>query len=109
MPQVYQRCVRWVCHGAGVDGVWYRVGMPGGYTGEYPPSTLLEEEPTSTQRSGPRKPMGAGVGGVRAPGVPGTAAGTAPETTTPGPLGLPGPLRCLRTLRMPPPGHMGEI
>ena len=46
----------------------YRVGYQGGYTGwvirdPVHPATLLEEG-SPTQRSGPRRPCRAGVGGV---------------------------------------------
>ena len=68
-----------------------RVGIQGGYTGGVPTDHAARKE-GPTQRSGPRKPpVGAGVGGVG----PGCVRAT--QTTTPGPEGLPGPLRCLGT------------
>ena len=46
-----------------------RVGIQGGYTGEYPPSTLKSPPPGLTSEAGPGSPRGAGVGGlVRAGG-----------------------------------------
>ena len=66
-----------------------RVGGPGGYTGgstTQPPGARKE---VPYQRSGPRRTLqGSGVGGY------GTGCVRAARTTTPAPLGLPGPLRC---------------
>ena len=83
-----------------VPGWVYRGGYTGGYPGglyRYPPSTLLEE-PISSE-AGPGSPAGAGVGGIWA-GVLGTAAGTAPGTTSARPgRSTPGGPPCPRTLR----------
>ena len=86
----------------------------GGYTGwvigglyQYPPSMLLEEDPRSNQRSGPRKaPAGSleWVGcGVRTYPAAGRSFPTLRARSVQC-LALPG-----NDLRMPPPGQRGEI
>ena len=69
----------------------------------HPPTSqpaLLEEDPRSRQRSGPRKAQGPGVGGLRGPDVPVFGGGDGSwrppfgPGRSPGPSLSPGPLKC---------------
>ena len=101
VPEV-PRCMRWVCHGAGVrcrgvPGWVYRVGTREGIPGYYPAA----RGGSQIQRSGPRKAHGAWSGWYLGAGRTryGDGGGTALDHP-PGPVGppwgppCPGPCKC---------------
>ena len=96
------------------EGSAGRVGIQGGYTGwgtrvAIPGTTPAPREEVLNQRSGPRKPQGAGVGGFRAGRVSlGVRRRGRPCTHPPDPVGLPGALPGAGPLRMPPLGLYGR-
>ena len=92
----------------GTAGWVYRVGTPLAHPARY----CCEEDPRSTQRSGPPEVLqGLEWGGVRGPGITGYGVGRAGRLLGP-PCG-PGQASrgppCPRTLRMPSLANKGEI